>query len=105
MEPESLMIVEVIEVKKKKKKLLLLKLLRRKGGWFCYLKLTLVLQDMPLEIQRGKKSGGDYFHWVFLVTFELNLEECPEFYHVINAREIHERDDLREDIAPTVEQI
>lgn len=53
----------------------------------------------------GKRKGGDYFHWVFLVTFELNLEECPEFYHVINVREIHERDDLREDIAPTVEQI
>ena len=27
--------------------------------------------------------------------FELDLEDCTEFYHVIHAREIHKRDYLK----------
>lgn len=50
---------------------------------------------MLLEIQREREKG--YFHWVFLETFELNIKECSEFYQVVNARGIQERDDLKDD--------
>ena len=82
----------------------MLKLLRRQGGRVLLCKVDLGPTRYALGNSEGGKKKG-YFHWVFLVTFELNLEECSEFYHVISAREIHERDDLREDTAPTVEQI
>lgn len=57
-------------------------------GDFYYIKLSLILNDMMLlEIQKKKKM--EWFHWVFLVAFEPNLEEWTGFFHVGKAREIH----------------